>query len=78
MDIKNTIEYKYERERQYNKNILNKYDYEKDGILHRCLPKVLFKGNPVLTTFLQLLDLRLILLLKAIRCVEHYKHISSY
>lgn len=78
MDIKNTQEYSNFREAQYNKTILNKYDYATEGILNKTIPKVLFKGNPILVTFLQLIDMRLILLLKYIDKVKFFKHISRY
>lgn len=54
----------------------NKYDYMRNGILEKVLPKVLFKGNAILVTFLQLIDLRIITMLKYIDKLKHFKHIS--
>lgn len=78
MDIKNTQEWSTRRMREYNRYETNKYDYETEGILRKCLPKILFKGNPVLVTFLQLIDMRLILMIKYIKRMQHFKHISTY
>lgn len=78
MDIKNTQEWSTRRMSEYNKYESNKYDYETEGVLRKCLPQILFKGNPVLATFLQLIDMRLILVLKYIKRLQHFKHISIY
>lgn len=78
MDIKNTQEYSKYREIQYNKNVLNKYDYSQEGILNKTLPKILFRGNPILVTFLQLIDMRLILLMNYIDKLKYFKHITRY
>lgn len=77
MDIKNTQEWSLRRINSYNKNETKKYDYETEGILRKCLPKLIFKGHPILVTFLQLLDMRIILLLKYIKRLENFKHISK-
>ena len=76
MDIKNTQEWANRREREYNSHERNAYDWERDGILQKCLPKILFKATPVLVTFIQLIDMRLILLLKAVNRIKEFKHIS--
>lgn len=55
----------------------NKYDYEKNGILTKTLPKVLFKGNSVLVTFMQFLDMRLIMVFKYIDKLKNFKNISE-
>lgn len=78
MDFKNTLESRYEREQQYNKIVLNKYDYAQEGILQKCLPRIMFKGNPVLTTYLQLIDMRFIMLFKAVDKIKFFKHICKY
>ena len=78
MDIKNTQEWAKRREAQYNKNVANTYDWESEGVLQKCLPKILFRGAPVLVTFIQLIDMRVILLLKAIKRIKEFKHISSF
>lgn len=54
------------------------YDYASDGILTKTLPKILFRGNTVLVTFLQLIDLRLIMLFKYIDRLKRFKWISWY
>ena len=78
MDIKNTHDWAKRREIQYNKKESNKYDWETEGVLRKCLPKILFRGAPVLVTFIQLIDMRIILLLKAARRIKEFKHISSF
>lgn len=78
MDIKNTQEWASRRMREYNKHEANKYDWESNGVLRICLPKILFKSNPVLVTFLQLIDMRLILLINYIKRLQHFKHISIF
>lgn len=55
-----------------------KYDYATEGILNKTLPKILFKGNAILVTFLQLIDLRLIMLFKNIDKIKRFKWISWY
>lgn len=78
MDTKNTQEWAFHRIKDYNKVASNKYDYETEGILRKCLPSILFKGNNVLVTLLQLIDMRLILMMRYIRRLQHFKHISNY
>lgn len=83
MDIKQSSDYrynKYEKMSQYNRLGSNKYDYEVHGVLSRCLPKILFRptGNIVLVTFLQLIDARLIVLMKYIDKLKQFKYIASY
>lgn len=78
MDIKNSLNYKNEYLNEYNKIHNNKYDYEREGILTKCLPKILFKGNSILVTFLQLMDIRIILCLKYINRLKNFKYITWY
>ena len=78
MDIKNTIEWSRLHTEQYNRKERNAYDWEREGILQKCLPKFLFHSSPVLVTYLQLIDMRLILMFKAIRRIKEFKHISFY
>lgn len=54
------------------------YDYAKEGILTRCLPKILFKGNSILVTFIQLIDIRLIMMFKYIDRLKRFKWITWY
>lgn len=65
----------------YRKNFIyvsdNKYDYEKNGILTKTLPKILFKGNSILVTFLQFLDMRIIMMFKYIDKLKKFKHITD-
>lgn len=77
MDIKKNINYKVEHKHIYNCHHLNRYDYAREGILNKCLPKVLFKGNPILVSFLQLIDLKAIMLFKYIDKVKTFKHITK-
>lgn len=83
MDIKQADDYRtatYENMLQYNNLGNHKYNYEKNGILRKCLPKILFRpqGNIVLVTFLQLIDARLIVLLKYIDKLKKFKYIANY
>jgi len=78
MDIKNNLTYKTDRYKLYNSIGDNRYDYETNGILNKCLPKILFKGNSILVTFLQLIDVRIIMCLKYIDKLKHFKHITWY
>lgn len=61
----------------YDKVGDNAYDYEKHGVLTKCLPKILFKGNSILVSFLQFLDMRIIMTLKYIDRVKKFKWISQ-
>lgn len=78
MDIKQSLSYRSDEYQNYNVLGTNKYDYAKHGILSKTLPKILFKGNAILVTFLQLIDLRLIMLLKYIDKLKQFKYISWY
>ena len=64
MDIKQSLTYRSDEYSEYNNLGDKKYNYKKHGILNKVLPKVLFKGNSILVTFLQLIDLRIIMMLK--------------
>ena len=55
-----------------------KFDYGYEGILYRCLPKILFKGNPNIVAFLQMIDMRLIMMFKTIDKIKHFKNIHKY
>ena len=79
MDIKNKSNKVKDNLQKFNiTEEFEKYDYASEGILKRTLPKILFKGNAILVTFLQLIDLRLILLFKYIDKIKRYKWISWY
>ena len=78
MDIKNTQEWTYRREISYNKNESRVYDWETEGVLRKCLPQILFRGTPILVSFIQLIDMRIILLLKACKRIKEFKHISMF
>jgi len=56
----------------------NKHKYEIDGVLPLVLPSVLFRGNPVLTAFLQLIDSMLMSMMKTIDRIKNFKNIASY
>ena len=78
MDIKQQDSYKYNYLKYYNILGDNKYDYKKHGILTKSLPKVLFKGNTIFVTFLQLIDLRIIMLLQYIDKLKQFKYVTYY
>ena len=77
MDIKNKHLSTKEQIVIYNRNN-NKHDYASKGVLRYCLPKILFKGNSILVSFLQLIDMRIILMLNYVKQLETFKHISKY
>ena len=68
----------YENIDKYTHTGFNNYNYYQAGILRNCMPKVLFKGNSILVTFLQLIDLKLILIMKYIDRLKRFKYISWY
>ena len=75
MDIKQSLGYRYDRLKKTAMDGDNRYKYEEHGILQRVLPKILFKGNSILVTFLQLIDLRIILMAKYIDQLKLFKEI---
>lgn len=78
MDIKQKSSYKFDHLESYNILGNNKYNYTKNGILTKALPKILFKGNSIFVTFLQLIDLRIIMMFKYIDRLKRFKYISWY
>lgn len=79
MDIKNKINKRIEDSRDFNILCeIENYNYEQEGILNKTLPKILFKGNAILVTFLQLIDLRLIMLFKYIDKIKRFKWVTWY
>lgn len=79
MDIKQVPNKRIERFEAYNRTEeAPKYNYAKEGIFSKTLPKILFKGNAILVTFLQLIDARLIMMFKHIDKIKRFKWISWY
>lgn len=78
MDFKNSTDFRHGRLVEYQKDGKNRYNYAEHGILNKCLPKILFKGNPMLTTFLQTIDVKLVMLLKYIDRLKNFKDIHTY
>ena len=78
VDIKNSLTYRTYRYEKLNTTGDIKYDYASEGILNKCLPKILFKGNAVLVIFIQLIDVRLITLIKYIDKLKRFKYITWY
>lgn len=79
MDIKNNINSRNKDLQCFNiLEDVKKYDYASEGILNKTLPKILFKGNAILVTFLQLIDLRIIMMFKYIDKLKQFKWISRY
>lgn len=76
MDILNNDKFRTDRLLRYNNTGHRPYNYESEGLLTKTLPKIMFKGNPILVTFLQLIDVRLIMLFKYIDKLKHFKHIT--
>ena len=76
MDIKNALNSKmslYKDKYEYDGS--NTYDYAANGILTKTIPRILFKGNSLFVTFLQLIDLRIINVLKYIDELKNFKSI---
>lgn len=78
MDVRNSQDYKYRYYTKYNANGSLRYKYEEEGILKRCLPRILFKGNTIFTTFLQFIDMRIVMTLKYVEHLKKFKYISRY
>lgn len=79
MDIKNKSNKIKDNLKEFNvTEEFEKYDYSSEGILRKTMPKILFKGNAILVTFLQLIDVRLILLFKYIDKIKRFKWVSWY
>jgi hypothetical protein len=78
MDIKNDLTYRTHYYKQHEITGSNAYNYGENGILIRCLPKILFNGNSFFVTFLQLIDLRLIMMFKYIDKLKNFKNILKY
>lgn len=76
MDIKASDDFRFHNVNQLNRN-RDFYDYATEGILRRCLPKALFGGNPILVSFIQLLDMRLIMLFQYIDKLKWFKDITK-
>ena len=76
MDIKTNTDFRLHN-LEYSVNN-NKYDYVKYGILRLCLPKILFAGNSILVSFIQLIDMRLIMMFKYIDKIKNFKNIAQY
>lgn len=78
MDIKNILEHRTDYFTKHNYSGSQAYNYEEEGILRRCLPRILFHGNTLLTTFLQLIDMEIIMTLKYIDRLKAFKYITRY
>ncbi|MCH5167454.1 MAG: hypothetical protein J1F35_06115 [Erysipelotrichales bacterium] len=75
MDFTFDKSFKHHRIERTDKLGFNNYDYGYEGILYKCLPKILFKGTPALAAFLQMIDMRLILMFKTIDKIKNFKNI---
>lgn len=79
MDIKNKQDKRTEFFEKFNQiREIEPYDYENEGILTKTLPQILFKGNTILVAFLQLIDVRFIMLFKYIDKLKRFKWITWY
>lgn len=78
MDIKNSVDFRKGSLEKYDTLKHRVYDYAKNGILTKSLPKLLFKGNTIFVTFLQLMDMKFIFLFKYIDRLKRFKYITSY
>lgn len=77
MDFKFDNNFKWHRYERANQLGNQKYDYGYEGILYKAMPKILFKGNSIITAFLQLLDMRLIIMFKTIDQIKNFKNIEA-
>lgn len=78
MDHKQSLDYRYIGYDKTKDLGQKKYDYEKDGILTKVLPRIFFKGNPILVAFIQLIDMQLISMFKSVKSMQKYKYITNY
>lgn len=79
MDIKNAADIRIQSIRSVDDLVDQKpYDYAKEGILTKTMPKILFKGNSLLVTFIQLIDVRCVMLFKYIDRLKRFKWITWY
>jgi len=79
MDIKNKQNKRTEFFSKFDQvREVEPYDYEKEGILTKSLPKILFKGNAILVSFLQLIDMRLVMMFKYIDRLKRFKWVTWY
>ena len=78
MDIKNGLDFKTYKLSKYDVLGNNVNNYSENGILIKCLPKILFKGNTILVSFLQLIDVRLVMMFKQIDKLKQFKYITWY
>ncbi len=79
MDIKNATDIRIQSIRSVDDVVSMKpYDYAKEGILTKTMPKILFKGNSLLVTFIQLIDVRCVMLFKYIDKLKRFKWITWY
>ena len=78
MDLKTSLDYRTSKYTQFNDLGNTAYNYGKYGILNKSIPKILFKGNYILVSFLQLTDMRFVMLFKYIDKLKHFKHITWY
>ncbi len=79
MDIKNVPTKRVDEYKKFDVLMeVKPYDYASEGLLVKCLPKILYKGNTILVTFIQLIDLRCIMLFKNIDRLKRFKWVSWY
>lgn len=78
MDVKYANTYRLGRYEIASNLNDNTYHYEIDGVLPLVLPRILFQGNPILASFLQLIDCMLVNMMKTVEKVKNYKNITSY
>jgi hypothetical protein len=73
MDKKLNENFRFHNLDQINRNGYF-YDYTKNGILKKCMPDFIWGANQVLVSFLQLIDIRLIMLFNYIDKLKHFKN----
>ncbi len=78
MDHKQSLDFRTGRLATLKTDADIRYDYARDGLLNKVLPKILFRGNPVLVAFLQIIDIQLIVMFKLIDKIKNFKNIATY
>lgn len=78
MDHQFPIEYRTGRYKYISDLNDNKHHYEIDGVLPMVLPRVLFRGNNILTSYLQLIDSMFVNMMKTVEKIKYFKCFTKY
>lgn len=78
MDHQYGMEYRTGRYKYISDLKDGKHHYEIDGVLPLVLPSKLFKGNTILTSYLQLIDSMFVNIMKTIEKIKYWKCLTKY